>query len=72
MTDIIDRANERAAEILDDAFAAHFRNRPSHDGSDFCISCGEMIPPARRVANPFACRCVDCQNDHDRWERQYA
>lgn len=28
-----------------------------------CLDCGATIPQARRVACPWAVRCVDCQRD---------
>lgn len=67
--DIVDRANSRVEEILNDALAEHFRSRESLPPSEDCIDCGEAIPVARIKANPNACRCIDCQTDHDRWER---
>jgi len=30
-------------------------------GCDFCVDCQEPIPQARRLACPWAVRCVDCQ-----------
>ncbi len=30
-------------------------------GSEECEDCGEAIEPARRMAAPFAVRCVHCQ-----------
>lgn len=30
-------------------------------GQDECESCGELIPPERRQAAPFAVRCISCQ-----------
>ena len=31
------------------------------NGQPYCDDCGEVIPPARRVAIPSAIRCIFCQ-----------
>lgn len=31
-----------------------------------CVDCGEDIPVARLSAMPFALRCVDCQETHEK------
>lgn len=39
-----------------------FRERAAAGpGRDDCEDCGEVIPPARRVAAPSAIRCIACQ-----------
>lgn len=37
-------------------------------GEPLCLTCDADIT-ARRVAAPFAIRCVDCQQDHDKRNR---
>jgi phage/conjugal plasmid C-4 type zinc finger protein, traR family len=38
-------------------------------GQADCADCGEPIPAARRVANPAAIRCIDCQEIYERRHR---
>ena len=73
MTDDIDRAQAREAELLADALRAHARRaglagRTVADSAHFCgersgheLGCGEPIAPARRAALPGCQLCVDCQ-----------
>lgn len=35
-------------------------------GSKICIGCGDPIPEARRIAAPFAVRCVECKTITER------
>lgn len=51
--ELIDAAVED--EIADAAAAV------SVHGRDTCAECGAMISPARRIAAPFAVRCIECQ-----------
>ncbi|WP_341990349.1 TraR/DksA C4-type zinc finger protein [Azorhizobium sp. AG788] len=53
----------RAAEI--DAARAAVR-RP---GAEVCTGCGDPIDEARRLAAPWATRCVVCQNAVERHMR---
>ena len=48
-------ANERA-----DAIAAAQRMLQGQ-GRQECDACGELIPPERRAAAPFATHCLPCQ-----------
>jgi phage/conjugal plasmid C-4 type zinc finger TraR family protein len=69
MADDIDRAAARCEELLQDALSAHRRraNRSvSAVAGEDCTSCGEEIPPARRLAVPGALRCVRCQTKFER------
>lgn len=36
-------------------------------GRIVCKGCGEPLTPARLAAHPGACRCVECQNLHEKW-----
>ena len=58
---------ERDAEELRDIEAARERMARGHYGQ--CIDCGTDIPPARLRAQPWAARCVACQ---ERYERTHA
>jgi phage/conjugal plasmid C-4 type zinc finger TraR family protein len=35
-------------------------------GSDVCLDCDIDIPKQRRIAVPWAVRCVDCQEYHEK------
>jgi phage/conjugal plasmid C-4 type zinc finger TraR family protein len=67
MADIIDRANDRAQEILDDILAEALRPRGA--GCNVCEDCGDEIPPERRRLIPWATRCLSCQEDFEKWVR---
>jgi phage/conjugal plasmid C-4 type zinc finger TraR family protein len=59
-----ERGLERAEEferMERDAAVARIRNNLCGLGEEFCISCGERIDEARRMALPSAKRCVSCQ-----------
>ena len=68
MTDDIDRAQEREAQMLADALRdqAHrsgLAGKTSADSAEFCQArgCGEEIPDARRQKVPGVQFCVACQ-----------
>ena len=66
MTDFIDRAAAREAEILDDSIAAQQRRadlagKSVADSALTCVDCDEPIPEARRAAYPGVQRCVECK-----------
>lgn len=60
MPDIIDIAQEHAAEMLAHQIAAA-RPKSAAVSSSFCESCGEPIPEARRRAVPGVELCVACK-----------
>lgn len=67
--DALDQASaleeEQRAEALYQA-----RKRAAHGaGREDCEDCGEVIPPARRVAAPGAIRCIACQTIFERSTR---
>jgi RNA polymerase-binding transcription factor DksA len=64
MADIIDRANDRAEEILADTFRDRELARKPRD-CDYCVDCGDEIPPNRREFSKFVIRCLDCQCAHE-------
>jgi DnaK suppressor protein len=39
-------------------------------GLIICLDCDAPIPTERLAANPKAVRCIDCQREHDREQRQ--
>ncbi len=64
MTDDIDRAQAREAELLADALRDHARRARNGLGAasaQDCSDCGEPIPEARREAQPGCQFCVACQ-----------
>ena len=64
MTDDIDRAQAREAELLADALRDHARHARKGLGAvsaQECGACGESIPEARRIARPGCQFCVACQ-----------
>ncbi len=63
MTDDIDRANDRAAQMLAEALAAQTHRARSGLGATSaidCEDCPEPIPEARRLALPGVRRCLSC------------
>lgn len=66
--DLGERSIERAEELelrQRDAAVQRIRNNLVGLGEDFCVTCGERIEEARRMALPSAKRCVDCQTSHE-------
>ncbi|MGF7488540.1 TraR/DksA family transcriptional regulator [Pasteurella bettyae] len=72
MADELDRTNEREEAFLQQRLAPHLDTALSDDEVEAiaeagrqCSECGLPIPTARLRANPYAHRCVSCQQD---WE----
>ena len=68
MTDDIDRAQAREAELLADALRDHARRaglagKTVADSAQVCQArgCGRPIPDTRRIAVPGVQLCVACQ-----------
>lgn len=62
--DLGERGLERAEayeRLEKDSAIARIRNNLVGLGEEFCITCGERIEDARRMAMPSAKRCIDCQ-----------
>ena len=73
MTDDIDRAQEREAQMLADALRDQSRRaglsgKTPADSAEFCQArgCGEEIPEARRNAVPGVQLCKACQARHEK------
>jgi phage/conjugal plasmid C-4 type zinc finger TraR family protein len=69
VNDIGERGLERAEEferLQREAAVRRIRNNLVGLGEDFCLSCGDKIEEARRMALPSATRCVDCQTKIER------
>ena len=74
MTDEIDRACAREAEMLADALSAQARRagldgKSMADSAEACEDCGAVIPDARRAAVPGCLLCVSCQARTERLRR---
>lgn len=60
-------AAERAVDIATRAGVARVQAEVSMGhGGGTCEDCGEEIEAARKLAAPFARRCVGCQEVHER------
>jgi phage/conjugal plasmid C-4 type zinc finger TraR family protein len=71
LTDDIDRASEREAEMRADALfeqarRAGLQGKTVADSAKSCTSCGENIPALRRRAVPGCQLCVVCQTRAER------
>lgn len=53
-------ADERAAQERATGIATASK-AVSRIGGTYCLDCGEQISAARRLAAPFAVRCLTCQ-----------
>ena len=71
MTDDIDRAQAREAEMLADALREQARRaglagKTVADSATECADCGEEIPQERRQALPGIQFCVACQTRREK------
>lgn len=71
LTDDIDRAQAREAELLGDALRNQARRaglvgKTEADSAECCTSCGNDIPAQRRRAVPGCQWCVVCQARSER------
>jgi DnaK suppressor protein len=75
MTDIIDQAAEREQGFTEAALKEQKARREQEppqwrvDKSVRCVACGDAIQPERLRARPDAARCIDCQIDHEAYDR---
>lgn len=67
--DAADKAQAQAEWF--EQFRVQHRRKHVMRASDYCRDCGERIEGARLIAVPTADRCVFCQSEHDRLNRQY-
>jgi len=66
VTDFIDRASAREAEMMADLLARQQRRagldgKTAADSAAICEDCGEAIPAQRRAAYPGVRLCVECK-----------
>lgn len=71
--------DERDFEMADalaaaerDSSAARASRAVAGAGRADCQDCGERLTAARRQAAPFALRCLECQQAHEKRKRQFA
>lgn len=76
--DPVDRAAEQSqaqldAHLRDQAAAAAVTEAPLvRDGVRLYVDCEDPILTARLAHAPHAVRCVECQQDHERKQKQFA
>lgn len=66
MADEMDRAQALEERQRRQALARATAARTAGPSAYWCESCGEAIPPARRVAVPGVRRCAFCQAEAER------
>jgi DnaK suppressor protein len=72
MPDLIDKAQCLEEEQRQRALGA-LRQRPREAPDEdehgrYCLDCGDVIPDARLVIEPFAVRCVECLTVREKQE----
>lgn len=71
MPDIIDRANDTAAQHIAAALSAHKpaagRGPVWRNGKAYCRECGGEVAEARVKALPEAEICIDCAREAEQW-----
>ena len=67
--DAADRAQAQAEWL--EQYRTQHRRKHVMRASPYCVDCQEAIEPARLKAVPTATRCVFCESEHDRMNRQY-
>lgn len=61
MSDEVDVAQD-VVELMNTVAVLAIRHQLQAVGSEYCQSCGEIIPEARRQAAPWADTCTPCQS----------
>lgn len=69
MADDADRA-QKDMEFQEQVRSMNRRRHVSR-ANDYCEDCGELIEGSRLKAVPYATRCIHCQSEHERMEKQY-
>ena len=67
--DAADKAQAQAEWL--EQYRVQHRRKHVMRASDYCQDCHEAIEPARLKAVPTATRCIFCESEHDRLNRQY-
>lgn len=58
--------NEQIEVSTQEAIDRMRRRAPAGESLRECAECGEIIPEARRVAQPGVKLCIECQQERDR------
>ena len=74
MADAADFANDLVQERIDQALRARSTLKPAPIGHSFlfCDGCDDVIPQARRLAQPGCHHCVNCQSVVELKESRHA
>lgn len=64
--DELDRASELEQQQRDELIAAARRRAPHPAGNGICMDCREAVEPERQGA----ARCISCQQDEDKRQKQ--
>ena len=67
--DDADRAQAQAERL--EQYSVQHRRKHVMRASDYCTTCGELIESQRLKAVPTAERCIECESDFERMNRQY-
>lgn len=65
MTDVVDQAEARIDQERA-TVSARAAARVARSGTPEYVDCGDHIPEARKLAAPFARRCIHCQEEFER------
>ena len=72
MSDIIDNGCELEQLMREQALARHQSRQRPPIGDGHCADCGSAIPLSRLHVNPYAERCIECQEVFERRGRHYS
>ena len=64
MSRLVDIAQENVERMTALAISQHMASQQQQAvtaGTQECVDCGEFIPERRRIALPYATRCIECQ-----------
>jgi|GEM_PF-555250 len=71
--DQVDMAEKLITEHLERVIAAArgitINTRANRTPVKKCVECNDLIPVKRRRAIPGCVRCVDCEEDHEKYSR---
>jgi len=65
-----DESTKQDEQLLNLQIVAARATVAAASGAKTCVDCGAFIPMARRVACPWAVRCVDCQREFEDLSRK--